>query len=127
MEKNSEKAGEKPGKTGKGWLPLECRLTEDEVREAGKQLAEALNQKEAAESKRAAFLTQIKSYVAVLESMVLKNQSLVLQEKEVRNVECEVRYFFSRNGGEKEWCRLDTGEIVKVEPVTDEERQRSLI
>lgn len=122
--KNSEV---KPGKTAQAFLPLECKLTEAEVREASKRLAEALNQKEAVKAKRASFLTQLKADAAILDAEIRKDQELVSSEKTFRTVECEVQYFFQRNGGEKEFHRKDTGELVKVEQITPEERQGNLV
>jgi hypothetical protein len=123
MVKGNESSKEKPGKTLAVFLPLECKLTEAEVRDSSKRLAEALNQRDAAKAKKSAFLTQISADTKALEASVSKFQSMVSSEKEYRTVECEARYFFGRNGGEKEIHRKDTGELVKIEAVSEQERQ----
>lgn len=103
-------------------LPLECRLTEAELKTAGKELAEALSKKAQVESDIETFKQQKKAEVAALDAIVLKNTSLVKSEKEYRQVECEVTFDWKR--GKKEFARLDNGDIVRADDITNEERQQ---
>lgn len=57
--------------------------------------------------------------------MIARNAVLVNSEKEFRLVECKVEYDFGKKGL-KTFTRLDTGEIVRSEPITNEERQQML-
>ena len=103
-------------------LPLECRLTEPEIKAAGKELAEALNHKTRIENELETFKQQKKAEVAAIDAIIARNTVLVNSEKEFRTVECEQRYDF--DNALKTITRLDTGEIVRSEAITNAERQQ---
>lgn len=103
-------------------IPLEVKLTEKELKTAAKELAEGLNKKSRLESDIETFKAQKKAEIAAIDAVVSRNAILVNSEKEFRLVECKVDYDFGRDGG-KTFTRLDNGEIVKQEPITNEERQ----
>jgi hypothetical protein len=115
-----EKA-EVPGRMGSLVMWLPCRLTEGEVKEAGKTLAESLRRLDEAEERKKAFHSGIKSEILKIMGDVEESRSKVSTETAYRNIQCEVLFFFKR--GEKEFHRTDTGELVKTEKITDEERQ----
>lgn len=108
-------------RTKKGKLHLACRLKPQEIYEAGKSLAEALKTRAEAEVRLEAFKQQVKADITQAEGQAAKYQSLVASEIEFRMVDVEVRYNFP--AGEKEVVRMDTGEIVRIERITDEERR----
>lgn len=117
---------ERPGRVGKQVLWLPCKLREDEVREAGKTLAESLRRRDEIEEGRTAINKKMKAEIAEVEGTIASTQDKVASETEYRHVECEVRYFFGRGRGEKDFIRTDTGELVRTENVTDEDRQTKL-
>lgn len=103
-------------------IPLEVRLTEKELKDASKALAEAINKRSIIESQLETFKAQKKAEVAAQDAVISANSVLVNSEKEFRLVECKIEYDF-RKKGVKTFVRLDTGEIVKTEQITNEERQ----
>lgn len=102
-------------------LPLEVRLTEAELKAAGKELAEGLNKKNRLEADIETFKAQKKAEIAAIEAVISRNAVLVNSEKEFRLVECRLDFDFP--SGVKTYTRLDNGEITKTEPITNEERQ----
>lgn len=108
-------------KTTGGTLYLEARLTEAEIRESGKRLAEGIERRAIAEGRMDTFKTQIKAELAEIEAVILKQTSMVATEREFRLVPVEIEYDFE--AGKKTFVRKDTGEIVKTEPISEEERQ----
>lgn len=106
-------------------LPLEVRLTEKELKAASKELAEALNKKNSIENDLETYKAQKKAEVTAQDAIIQKNMSLVNSEKEFRLVECRLEYDFDKKGI-KSYFRLDNGELVRTEQITNEERQRLL-
>lgn len=107
-----------------GTAYLICKLTQDEVKRAGKNLAEALQRKRELESRLESVKQQIKGEITSAEGDAQKFEQLVATESEGRMVPVDLRFDFKRSV--KETIRTDTGEVVKSEPITDEERQREL-
>jgi hypothetical protein len=103
---------------------LEVQLTEKEIRTASKAMAEALRGKGQAEDEIKTFRSQKMAEVTRLEGQIAINAQLVNTEKEFRPVECEVSYDFAK--GVKTTVRMDTGEVVRQEPVTNSDRQMFL-
>lgn len=114
------------GRVGKVVLHLPCRLTAQEVHEAGKLLVESMRRRDEAEDRKKTFNQQIKAEMGAIAATIETARAHVMSETEFRDVECEVRFYFHRNGGEKDFVRLDTGEVVKTEKVTNDERQLSV-
>lgn len=106
-------------------LPLEVRLTEKELKTASKELAEALSKRGAIENELETFKAQKKAEVTAIEAVIQKNTNLVNAEKEFRLVECRVEYDFDKTG-KKTYYRLDNGDQVHSEAITNEERQQML-
>src|SRR5260221_1997707 len=105
-------------------IPLEVRLTDKEVKAAAKELAEALNQKARLDGEVETFKAQKKAEVAAIDAVIAKNAVLVNSEKEFRLVECQVGYDFQT--AKKTFTRLDNGEIVRTETITNDERQQMM-
>lgn len=106
-------------------LLLECKLTDAELKAAGKELADALNKKAQVENQLETFKAQKKAEMSAMDAGIARNTVLVNSEKEFRSIECRVEFDFGRKGV-KSFFRLDTGELVKTEPITNEERQSML-
>lgn len=106
-------------------LPLEVRLTEAELKAAAKEMAEAINYKGRIENEMEAFKAQKKAETSAQEAIIARCAQLVNSEKEFRLVECRVEYDFAKKGT-KTFYRLDNGEAVRTEQITNEERQRMI-
>ena len=109
-------------KVTRGSLHLECRLTEVKLKQASKTLADSIQRRSAVENRVESYKAQAKAEVAGLDASIALNAALLNNEKEFRMVPCETTYDFK--AGKKTTVRLDTAEIVKVDDITDEERQR---
>jgi hypothetical protein len=101
-------------------------LTPAEVHETGKVLVEAMRRLDEVEDRRKIFNQQTKAEIGQIVATIETARNKVSSETEFRDVDCEVRFFFSRNGGEKDFVRLDTGEVVRTEKVSNEDRQGEL-
>lgn len=106
-------------------LPLEVKLTDKELKSASKELAEALNKMSGIQNDLDTFKAQKKAEITAIEAVIQKNTNLVNSEKEFRLVECRVEMDFDKTG-KKSYYRLDNGDCVKTEPITNEERQTML-
>lgn len=102
-------------------MPLEVRLTEKELKTASKLMADAFQKKGQLEAEVETFKADIKAKVKELDEHIVCAAALVNTEKEYRIVECEESFDFEK--GLKTTVRLDTGEVVKTDKVTNEERQ----
>lgn len=106
-------------------LTVEVRLTEAELKAASKEMAEALNRKTQIEGSLEAFKAQKKAEVSAQDAVISRCANLVNSEKEFRLIECKVVYDFGKKGL-KTFYRLDNGEAVRSEPISNEERQRMI-
>lgn len=104
---------------------VEVKLSDAELRDASKKLADAVQRKGQVESKLETLRTQIKAEIAELEAHIMKNTSLVANEREFRNLDCRVEFDWKK--GEKTIARADNGEILATERITDDERQMHLV
>lgn len=102
-------------------MPLEVKLTEAELKTASKALAEALRAKAAKEGEMETFKAQKKAEITQYEGVIAAKTVLINSEKEYRTVECEETFHWAT--GKKTVTRLDTGEIVRSEPINNSERQ----
>lgn len=105
-------------------MPLECRLTDEELKTSAKTLAEALRQRGAEESTLETLKSQFKAKITQLDGQVSEMAGRLNSEKEFRTVECEMTFDYQE--GTKTTVRKDTGEEVRKEKITDEERQLHL-
>jgi len=109
----------------KGTEHLVCKLTKEEVSEAGKALAEAIQRKVGIEQRLESFRSQAKADIAESEAVITKQTQLVASEKEFRLVNIEVT--FDYKAGKKWAVRTDTGEIIWTRLISNEERQQTLV
>jgi flagellar motor switch protein FliM len=104
---------------------LEVKLTEPELKTCSKQLAEALNAKARIESEIETFKAQKKAEITNLDGTIGKMTVLINSEKEYRPVDCEMTIDYDDKT--KSSVRLDTGEVIRVEKLTADELQTTLI
>jgi hypothetical protein len=104
---------------------LFCSFCDDEVEQKGQELSTAsITYDEVEDAKKSA----MKEYTDNLKALrgTMRTLSKAIRSKgEVRDVECVVRMDKPQIGS-KQTVRLDTGEIVRTEPMTDEEKQQEL-
>lgn len=103
---------------------LEVQLTDDEVKAASKQLAEAIQRKAAIKDQLNTFKAQKKGEITMCDGDINKNTILVGSGKEMRMVECEVTLDF--NTGKKTTVRTDNGTIIEERGLTSDEKQLEL-
>jgi len=103
---------------------LEVQLTEDELKQDGKELADSFKRKNAIEAEMETFKAQKKAEVTQCEGDIAKNAALVSAGKEMRMVDCEVTLDF--NAGKRTVARIDNGIIVNERKLNDDEKQLEL-
>lgn len=108
----------------KAHLYLACKLTPTELQEQSKILANAIRVKATKQDAIETFKAQAKAEITELEAIINKSSSLINAEIEFREVEVTVEYDWTK--GIKTFIRNDTGEQVKQENVSAEERQAQL-
>lgn len=102
-------------------MTLECKLTEAELKDYSKQLAEAISKKNRIEAEMETYKAQKKGEVQQVDGVIQVMSEKVNSEKEWRYVECEIKFDFG--AGIKSYIRKDTGEECKTEIISEEERQ----
>ncbi|HEY5234797.1 MAG TPA: hypothetical protein VIJ14_01355 [Rhabdochlamydiaceae bacterium] len=105
-------------------ITLECKLTEAELKASAKALAESLRKNAALESQLETFKSQIKAQITQEEGTISEHTNRLNSEKEFRLVDCEITFDYQK--GIKTTIRKDTGEQIREEKITDEERQMHL-
>lgn len=103
---------------------LDCRLSDPEMLELGKQLARANTELEEAEEKKREVTKQLAAEVEAARNNAVSLSRRLNRGAEFREVRCEVQK-------DLETCtvrtiRLDTYEVVSERSMTDEERQLTL-
>lgn len=103
-------------------LELECHLTDAEKLAAGKELGDALEDMRRIEERLASFKAQVKAEASQKQAEIGILSQMLNTGRQYRSVDCEIRYDWAASS--KTWIRLDTGEIVKVQGISDHERQQ---
>lgn len=103
---------------------LPCELTPDELKQYSELMADSWSAKLRAEEQLKSVSTTIKSEIQVAEGKINKCAELVNSKREWRNVECSVEWDFKKKI--KKIVRVDTGELVKTHPISDQEMQEDL-
>ena len=104
---------------------LPCVLTDDESNTKGKSLAMMHTKLEVLEQQKKSFNDEIKSKVASVEAEIAILSQQIGSGIEHRDVPCHWR-FDSPQPGDKTLIREDTGEIVRVEEMTDDDKQAEM-
>jgi len=105
-------------------LELECILTDKERLQYSKGLSETISAKARAEESLKSFQTQKKAEITGFEAKINLLADKLNTGREFRLVECKIKYDFKKR--EKNWVRKDTGEIVRIARIHEEEMQEEL-
>lgn len=106
-------------------LNMECVYTDGELAEKRDQLSETILDIQQVEDDKATVTRTFKERLDGLYGQSTKLAQQIKNRKEFRMVECAVE-FNKPNSGEKTTIRLDTGEMTKIEIMTDDERQEKI-
>ncbi|HVW78543.1 MAG TPA: hypothetical protein VHB45_13085 [Alloacidobacterium sp.] len=106
-------------------MKLSCVLTDEEVQRRGRALGETVSQIDALSKARTAAMKEFKDKQVGLEEEQRELSRAIRDRLEERMVRCAVQ-FHAPQEGYKRIVRLDTGEIVRKEPMTDAEKQLNL-
>lgn len=110
-------------KREKHFLP--CRLTSDEENAKGKELAALHTKLQVLEQRKKAFNDDIKSQIAGAEANISTLSQQIGTGIEHRDVNCFWRYD-QPQPGDKTLVREDTMEIVRIDEMTDDDKQAEL-
>jgi hypothetical protein len=105
-------------------LMVPVSLTEDELLVYGMQLAAERPKEELLDNELKQFADQVKANKTKIRARIADLSNRINQKKEMRQVECTVRYDFTRK--EKSWINPTTGEILKREPISQAELQEEM-
>src|SRR3954465_1690513 len=103
-------------------LQLDCAYNDTELAEKRDHLATVIVEIQAVEERKTSVARALKEELDGLYAESNKLAHQIKRRSETRLTECVVEYE-RPNAGEKQTIRLDTGELVKVELMTQDERQ----
>lgn len=104
---------------------LSVRLTHDELRDFGGELAGVLEEISNQTMREESIKKELKAKMAGLEARRDEIASIVRRREQLRSVECVWERHYADGLARK--IRLDTGEVVQSRPLRDDERQPKLI
>lgn len=104
---------------------LRYEFTQPEILELGKQLAEANSRLARIESDKKRVVADFGSQISNQQSAIQSMSQNISSGYEMRQIQCRV-FFHTPSEGRKTIARLDTGEIVEVVEMTDDEMQEAL-
>ena len=104
---------------------LTCELSEAELNEKGQLMSAAMLEYDETEDRKKAATKDFSESLQELRSRMRQLSKIIREKTEPRSVTCAVRYH-NPEPGMKRIIREDTGEIVRDEQMTMEERQRNL-
>lgn len=103
---------------------LKCELTEAEKAELASKMAEHQADLEHLEDEKKAVTKDFASRIELVQGTIRRESGTYRQGWEMRDVECvEIT---DKRAGTLTVVRQDTGEIVKIRPLTQEERELKL-
>lgn len=103
-------------------MPLICELTDSERRDYGIQLATTLGDIYSLEVEKKRMNDSLKDRMGGLQAKADSLRTLVETGQEFREVECETRLGVP-DDKHKQIVRIDTGEVVSTEEMTDDDKQ----
>jgi len=106
-------------------IELACSLSDDEVRSRGDYLVELIARMDAVSEERSNVAKRYKDQLSGLAETQRKVASAIRTRCEIRMVRCWVTYHEPCEGM-KRVVRMDTGDVVSEEPMTDAEKQLNL-
>lgn len=101
---------------------VECRLTADELYQAGQQLAAATREAIACETDKKAAQAAYKARAEEAARICAELSLKITRRYEMRELDCIVN-FGEPEAGKKQIVRPDTGEVVRTEDMTADELQ----
>lgn len=100
-------------------------FTDAEVADFARGLAQANRKRSSIEQQKKEVDTQLKAEIEAENTNIKRLSDHISNGHEYRNVECRVD-LDTPEDGKRSIVRLDTGEVVKVQPMTDMDRQMRL-
>ncbi|MDD5699114.1 MAG: hypothetical protein PHH77_10905 [Victivallaceae bacterium] len=100
---------------------LECVLTQDELVEMGRKLSKETQRRNSLEDEKKSVNSSLKASIDACNAEINRLGIIVSNGKEMREVECETRYNTPQNGI-KSLIRMDTGEVIREQPMSSNER-----
>lgn len=101
------------------YLYLECLLSDAEKLTYSKDLGEQITLKTRSEEALKSFSTQKNAEITGHEAKINLLADKINTGREYREVECEIKFDWEEKT--KSWVRKDTGEVAKVENMTEDE------
>ena len=109
----------------KAVLPIECVLSNEDKLNYSRDLANAISKMKRAQDRSKSFSAQIKAEIQAYDATINLLSEKINAGKEFRDVECRIEYDWDKKT--KSWFRIDTGEIVAEDIITEKELQEELI
>jgi hypothetical protein len=106
-------------------LELPCELTDEELHSRARMISETIGQIDDVQAARTEQMKKFKEHLTGLVEMQRKLARIIKTGIEPRMVYCAV-LFHTPCEGHKRIIRTDTGEPVREEPMTDQEKQLNL-
>jgi hypothetical protein len=106
-------------------IALPCDFTGEELEQKGQDMSATMLEYDDVEERKKVSAKEFSEQMKELRGRMRSLSKQIRRKGEERAVECGVQ-MHNPTVGFKTIVRLDTGEIVKTEPMTDEERQDNL-
>ena len=103
---------------------LKCELTEDELLQAGEDLAKAIDEARTLEEQRKSANEDYKAQIAAREAEITIKQRLVRNKNEFRPVPCELTLNYTTLKATV--VRIDTKAVVQERDLSHEEKQMKI-
>jgi hypothetical protein len=104
---------------------LPVQLTEDEIKQRGKDLAKTHQDIVEVERHKKEINDDFKAKLSALVASACSLSRAISNGYEYREVECNWAYFWEK--GEKHMVRIDTGEVVEIRKISEYERQDRML
>lgn len=101
---------------------LNCKFTDEEMRQFGITLAQEAQRKERLEDAKKQSASQFKADIDAMDAQIRSLSQKLARGSEDRYVDCDV-FYNSPEEGKKTIVRTDTGETLSVSPMTEDEQQ----
>lgn len=106
-------------------LKLYCDLGDEELRQRGQEMADAMREHTTVENDRRLAVKDFKERLEEIRGRMFAAAGAIRDKGEYRLVRCTVQFHVPANGW-KRLVRMDTGELVKEEAMTPAEMQLNL-